>query len=66
MTADVRGWGYVFWDKERLDGWGVLDEDQRLGGLYRGDFLAFEQDFGIFGAENSTHPRYNYTLGYQV
>lgn len=20
-------WGYVFWDKERLDGWGVLDTD---------------------------------------
>lgn len=26
LTEDLRAWGYVFWDKERLDDWGVLDE----------------------------------------
>jgi hypothetical protein len=24
---DLKKWGYVMWDKERLDRWGVLDQD---------------------------------------
>ena len=26
---DLRGWGYVMWDKERLGQWGILEEDPR-------------------------------------
>lgn len=25
--APLRGWGYVFWDKERLDWWDVFGRD---------------------------------------
>lgn len=39
-TEDLRGWGYVFWDKERLDDWRVLDEDQRLTERYRRPLLS--------------------------
>ncbi len=34
-TRELRSWGYVFWDEERLDDWGALEEDKRLTGLYR-------------------------------
>jgi hypothetical protein len=29
--AGVRRWGYVMWDQERLDGWGVLGSRSEIG-----------------------------------
>ena len=29
QKPDLSKWGYVFWDKERLDRWGILDQDNK-------------------------------------
>jgi len=36
VTGYLRAWGYVFWDKERLDDWGVLDETRGFRGILAG------------------------------